>query len=296
MIDNLYEASFLSGVREDIKHMNKHGMMKCSGNNVKVRGPSGDIYSHALNKPGILECDVILNGSHTINVSDCGDSVSSFCNSHGDKLIEELQTMLPSLSLLKIDQLKMQYNEGNGSCFPMHFDTAVNSSADETYQPRQITVITYLNPDWQVGDGGELRVYPLPFKHVDIQPIFGRTVVFCSHSLLHRVLPAFKERYCLSLWISAQKATSLPTNMLSGLPEEFIPLLSFLSNPVNRTMIAKVIYRDEWANSIRESLDDEEGGNGAISNSLAIHFEEVEIIKSRVNSQLMALLLEHLPI
>ena len=36
------------------------------------------------------------------------------------------------------------------ACFPMHFDS------DATLDARKITALTYLNPDWTEGDGGEL--------------------------------------------------------------------------------------------------------------------------------------------
>ena len=44
-------------------------------------------------------------------------------------------------------------NTGEGACFPMHFDTAAGVVKDEftgeSLQPRQLTMILYLNEDWK---------------------------------------------------------------------------------------------------------------------------------------------------
>jgi Rps23 Pro-64 3,4-dihydroxylase Tpa1-like proline 4-hydroxylase len=58
--------------------------------------------------------------------------------------------------------IKIQYNAGQGGCFPMHFDTTPQVSN------RQITGTLYLNPDWKPSDGGQLRVYPFPYDKVNI--------------------------------------------------------------------------------------------------------------------------------
>jgi Rps23 Pro-64 3,4-dihydroxylase Tpa1-like proline 4-hydroxylase len=37
---------------------------------------------------------------------------------------------------------------------------------------------------------------------MDIEPVNSRLVLFSSHQTLHRVLPANKERYVITLWFS----------------------------------------------------------------------------------------------
>jgi hypothetical protein len=41
-------------------------------------------------------------------------------------------------------------------CFPLHFDS------DAAVDGRRVTALTYLNPEWKPGDGGELVLYPFP--------------------------------------------------------------------------------------------------------------------------------------
>jgi Rps23 Pro-64 3,4-dihydroxylase Tpa1-like proline 4-hydroxylase len=63
----------------------------------------------------------------------------------------------------------------------MHFDS------DEELDGRRITAIFYLNPGWQQGQGGELRLYPFPDAGpVDIAPVADRLVLFSSTRMLHR--------------------------------------------------------------------------------------------------------------
>ncbi|TNE80454.1 MAG: 2OG-Fe(II) oxygenase [Bacteroidetes bacterium] len=64
---------------------------------------------------------------------------------------------------------------------------------------RIITFILYLNPNWKAGDGGELRIYKGE-EHLDIEPIYGRIVVFKSAALEHEVLPTQVKRRSLTGW------------------------------------------------------------------------------------------------
>ena len=76
---------------------------------------------------------------------------------------------------------------------------------------RKLTVIYYLNGEWQPGDGGELRIWPLPeglAEPVVVPPLADRLLVFIS-SLEHEVLPAWRPRYALTTWMFNQRDTAL---------------------------------------------------------------------------------------
>lgn len=65
---------------------------------------------------------------------------------------------------------------------------------------RTVTVVFYLNPDWQDEQGGALRMY-LPDKQtLDLAPVGGRLAVFLSGDFPHEVLPASRERLSLTGW------------------------------------------------------------------------------------------------
>lgn len=69
---------------------------------------------------------------------------------------------------------------------------------------RRVSTILYLNPDWQPGDGGELRLYAgkQAGERIlqDIDPAWGRMVMFLSEVFPHEVLPVGKARYSLTGW------------------------------------------------------------------------------------------------
>ncbi|AXE17623.1 oxidoreductase [Runella rosea] len=71
----------------------------------------------------------------------------------------------------------------------------------KTDSHRKISVVCYLNEDWQATDGGELVIY-LPNKPpVKISPVGGRLVCFEADILEHEVLPATHERLSLTGWL-----------------------------------------------------------------------------------------------
>lgn len=69
---------------------------------------------------------------------------------------------------------------------------------------RVVTVILYLNEDWQVGDGGELRLWTTPGKaqgpSVLIEPRMGTLVCFMADDHWHEVLLAHKPRMSITGW------------------------------------------------------------------------------------------------
>lgn len=71
---------------------------------------------------------------------------------------------------------------------------------------RQISIITYLNEDWDESDGGQLRLYTEieqgtngPF--IDVVPQIGTVVIFRSADFWHEVLPSDRTRLSLTGWM-----------------------------------------------------------------------------------------------
>jgi SM-20-related protein len=65
---------------------------------------------------------------------------------------------------------------------------------------RKLSVICYLNYDWQEEHGGQLRMY-LDDKTMDVLPRAGTLVCFRSDQIEHEVLPATRERLSITGWI-----------------------------------------------------------------------------------------------
>ena len=65
---------------------------------------------------------------------------------------------------------------------------------------RKLSVILYLNNDWQDSHGGQLRMY-FPGQTKDFLPLAGRLVIFRSDEIEHEVLPATRERLSITGWV-----------------------------------------------------------------------------------------------
>ena len=86
-----------------------------------------------------------------------------------------------------------------GTVYKRHLDRFRSDSR------RKLSIICYLNADWQESDGGRLALY-LPEtdgseRTVIINPVGGRLVCFDSGRLEHEVLPATRERLGLTGWL-----------------------------------------------------------------------------------------------
>ncbi|WP_336366644.1 2OG-Fe(II) oxygenase [Marinobacter sp. C2H3] len=68
---------------------------------------------------------------------------------------------------------------------------------------RVVSLVLYLNDDWQPLDGGELQVFNRDSEHEVcglVPPEAGRMVLFMSEEIPHEVLPAHRTRYSLACW------------------------------------------------------------------------------------------------
>lgn len=86
-----------------------------------------------------------------------------------------------------------------GTFYKRHLDRFRSDSR------RKLSVICYLNADWQDADGGQLALY-LPEtggseKRLLVSPVGGRLVCFDSGQLEHEVLPATRERLSVTGWL-----------------------------------------------------------------------------------------------
>lgn len=79
--------------------------------------------------------------------------------------------------------------------YKRHFDRFLHDSG------RKMSVICYLNVDWQATDGGELVIHLPNAEPVKIAPLGGRLVCFEADKIEHEVLPALRERLSLTGWL-----------------------------------------------------------------------------------------------
>ena len=79
---------------------------------------------------------------------------------------------------------------------------ACESYLTERGARRVLSLVTYLNPGWQLADGGELAIYDGQGAQIihKVMPAYGTVVVFLSTEVPHEVLPANRDRYSIAGW------------------------------------------------------------------------------------------------
>jgi len=86
----------------------------------------------------------------------------------------------------------------DGAFYTAHLDRHAGT------RDRIVTVILYLNPDWQPGDGGELKLWTTAGEKTGtfelIEPRLGTLVCFLAGDFWHEVLPAHKTRMSITGW------------------------------------------------------------------------------------------------
>ncbi|MGI3015944.1 2OG-Fe(II) oxygenase [Shewanella algae] len=82
-----------------------------------------------------------------------------------------------------------------GTFYRKHLDALRGS------RNRILTTVFFLNPDWQLGDGGELMLYEEDDALLEqIPPRMGTLVIFLSERFPHEVLPTHKDRASIAGW------------------------------------------------------------------------------------------------
>jgi SM-20-related protein len=82
-----------------------------------------------------------------------------------------------------------------GSFYKRHLDRFRNDDR------RLFSMITYLNADWQEGDGGELSIFHDDGQTQNISPKNGKSVFFKSDELEHEVLKTLVPRMSITGWL-----------------------------------------------------------------------------------------------
>ena len=84
---------------------------------------------------------------------------------------------------------------GNDTSYKKHVD---NPNGDG----RRLTFIFYLNKNYErEKNGGVLRIHKAKSRTHDIEPRFGRLIIFWSDKrTVHEVLPSFTTRFAISVW------------------------------------------------------------------------------------------------
>jgi SM-20-related protein len=109
--------------------------------------------------------------------------------------LEQLRLKLNREQFLGLFELELHYARyPPGAEYARHLDQPRGTTQ------RKVSLVLYLNLDWQPTAGGELRIFDASAGYRDIAPIAGRLVCFLTAGREHAVLPAQRERLSISGW------------------------------------------------------------------------------------------------
>ncbi len=115
--------------------------------------------------------------------------------------LEGLRLELNRAALLGLFDLELHY-----AWYPPGAGYARHVDQPRGRLQRQVSLVLYLNQDWQPAAGGELRIFDARGGQRDVEPIAGRMVCFLTPGREHAVLPTQRERLSISGWFRARQS------------------------------------------------------------------------------------------
>jgi len=119
----------------------------------------------------------------------------------------QLQNALNQQLFLGLTELEAHYaHYPPGMGYQKHLDSFQNNNL------RRITIVVYLNPDWQKDDGGELEIYDDDEVIAKVLPLGGTLVCFVSEEIPHKVAITRRERFSIAGWFRVRDTAAAPTS------------------------------------------------------------------------------------
>ncbi|KAA8492740.1 hypothetical protein FVE85_9012 [Porphyridium purpureum] len=202
----------------------------------------------------VRKCDGVREFDGPLEPFGTQAKLSSLVTDGASSLMAMMSVLEPRMTLTRATYKLQMSPAGQCGSFPMHTDS------DEMVDERRITALFYPNArdrPWVQEDGGQLRIYDWPHGAVDVPPSNGTLVLFASTSMVHRVLPVQRERFCVTLWLSGKvkPASAGPAPKLVS--EEAAMRQRLLDRKIRKHVI-RLLYRDEWEQSLLEAHEESE--------------------------------------
>ncbi|MEQ8357958.1 MAG: 2OG-Fe(II) oxygenase [Cytophagales bacterium] len=110
-------------------------------------------------------------------------------------LMNEIQSTLNRYCFLSLSDYEFHFaHYPPGAYYKRHLDQF------QSRNNRLISTVFYLNDDWIPDYKGQLRLY-LNSNYIDVEPKFGRLVLFKSADIEHEVLTTYYNRYSITGWM-----------------------------------------------------------------------------------------------
>lgn len=135
-----------------------------------------------------------IRGDHVLWLEDCTvPLVQQFVSND----LEELRLAFNAAGYLGLHEF-----EGHFAVYPPGTGYARHLDRFRDDDARIVSLVLYLNQDWQAADGGELRLYPGAGTQqpITVSPAAGTLVGFLSAEVPHEVLPSRRDRLSLTGW------------------------------------------------------------------------------------------------
>lgn len=157
----------------------------------RTRETEGALAPAAIGRGGAMEVREGIRGDH---IQWLEEGQSAVCDRYLS-LMDELRLSLNQTLFLGLEEFECHFAlYPPGAFYKTHLDRFRDDDS------RCVTVATYLNPNWQDGDGGALRMHMPDGSKLDIPPRAGSLVIFLSGSFPHEVLVTQTDRLSLTGW------------------------------------------------------------------------------------------------
>lgn len=155
---------------------------------------TGDLSPAAVGRSDgrALRNDIRADATRWLDDPRCGEPARELL-----ARLDVVRTMLNRSLFLGLVECEAHYAAyPPGGSYARHRDRFRDSDA------RMVSWVTYLNIDWDMDDGGALRLYRggegIGAESIDVRPV-GGSICFLS-GMEHEVLPTIRERLSIAAW------------------------------------------------------------------------------------------------
>jgi SM-20-related protein len=162
---------------------------------VRERQSRGEFADARVGAPGKLQRDPAVRGDRTCWLHEPLLGAEQSLLFDFDQLRLQLNRDL-FLGLFELEAHYAWYAPGTG--YARHVDQPHGRS------DRRVSLILYLNENWDEQAGGELQIFDVTGGDRRVAPVAGRLVCFLTAGLEHAVLPAHRDRFSVTAWFRAR--------------------------------------------------------------------------------------------
>lgn len=174
--ENFFPTELIHELNETLEKLRQQGILKQAG-------IGREKYFH-------IEQSIRNDEISWFDENNLNSSQKEFLN-----ITKQLQDEINEKFYLGLFELEVHFALYSPNAFyKRHLDQHKNQDT------RVVTIIAYLNANWEKDDGGELQIYLENGQTISVLPNAGTLVCFMSADFEHEVLPAKRERASLTGW------------------------------------------------------------------------------------------------